>query len=436
MKNFYYLLCVDPCTLNYGSNYLKCSKKEPGYGPAWLEGYITAYQYNLDSGLTEELFTKTHEAAMSWNKAYDTKGKYKSSFNNFECYPMNGKKDNKEYFNPCYAVTKDGYKELIDHALVNKAHLKNYLAFVSSNKDKIALCIESYSEKEKLFTCKENRRNEYKEIKISRETLDDKLSTLWRSKIEEIEYCPLAGCSKESINQKVSNEMKLIVEEFNTNMKNIQRKDQRLHAIVKMIQHVNQLHPFIDGNIRTCYIVLNRLLDHYELGKTILTNPNRFDMCSIDELIRDIREGQKNYSRLVEHCANKKDKFVLYTYDPNEDNRVISCEPATMHDLTAEQEENFLKYVIEKKKKYCNHTPINEALENKNYSLAFRKACAGAGPELIRKMMYEFSSKINFSEQTSKSQLPSDLIAINKKMKAKPQEQKDIIDQLKAMEIR
>lgn len=197
-----------------------------------------------------------------------------------------------------------------------------------------------------------------------------------------------------------------------------------------MLRSVNQLHPFIDGNIRTCYIMLNRLLDHYHLGKTILTNPNRFDMFSLDELTKDVEEGQRNYCRLVEYCKNPKGKFIFITSDSNTDNQEIQCEPVIMQDLAGELIKRFSNYVIKNETNgdYCEHKPINESLAKEDYSLALRKACFGAGPKLIKKIIGDFSYDIDFTKTTSKGLLPSDLIEGNKKIKGP--EKKEIIDLL------
>ena len=200
-----------------------------------------------------------------------------------------------------------------------------------------------------------------------------------------------------------------------------------------MLRNVNQLHPFIDGNIRTCYIMLNRLLDHYNLGKTILTNPNRFDMCSLNELTKDVEEGQINYCSLVEYCKNPnpKGEFILMTSDANTGNQVIRCKPDIMKDLTEDLSERFLNDVIinETKGDYCEYKPINESLAKKDYGLALRQACCGAGSKLIKKIIDDFSYDIDFTKTTSKGELPSDLIEGNRKIK-EPEKRKEIIDML------
>lgn len=219
MKDYYYLFCVDPCKLNYDTSYSTCSKSEPKYGPAWLKGYIIAYKANLDSGLTAELFTKIHEAAMSWNQVDPNKGKYKSDYNNFSCYPMNLEMNGKLILNPTYSVTKDGYEEFVNYAIVNKEHLKNSFVFVSDIENNTAFVVESYMKGKGLFKCQEVLGEKTKEKEITREVLDSKLSTIWEDNVQRIEYSPLAGYRKEDIYETVSQEMQSIVSEFNNNMK-------------------------------------------------------------------------------------------------------------------------------------------------------------------------------------------------------------------------
>lgn len=66
----------------------------------------------------------------------------------------------------------------------------------------------------------------------------------------------------------------------------------KLRAIAACCQELNRLHFFSDGNTRTVgMLVLNKLLRKAGFGMTVLWNPNRLDMYSIDEIIADIKEG-------------------------------------------------------------------------------------------------------------------------------------------------
>lgn len=80
-------------------------------------------------------------------------------------------------------------------------------------------------------------------------------------------------------------------------------KNEKLTLIVKLIHELEIIHPFQDGNCRTFFLLLNHLLVQNELSPTLLTNPNRFDGFSIDELINEVKNGQVEYKKyLINDC--------------------------------------------------------------------------------------------------------------------------------------
>ncbi len=74
----------------------------------------------------------------------------------------------------------------------------------------------------------------------------------------------------------------------------------KLRAIVSFIKRAEQLHPFLDANCRTlCMLLLNHLLIKHGFPLAILPDPNRFDMCSVDELVEDVMKGMENTFDLI-----------------------------------------------------------------------------------------------------------------------------------------
>ncbi len=71
-------------------------------------------------------------------------------------------------------------------------------------------------------------------------------------------------------------------------------EDAVLLLLIKMIQSLERLHPFEDGNCRTfCILVLLKELLRHDLSLTILTDPNCFDGFSISQMLAEIKTGQK-----------------------------------------------------------------------------------------------------------------------------------------------
>lgn len=74
----------------------------------------------------------------------------------------------------------------------------------------------------------------------------------------------------------------------------------KLIVIVKTIQSLEQLHPFIDANCRTfCMLLLNKLLVENGFPLAILPDPNRFDLYSVHELLIDVIAGMENTFTLI-----------------------------------------------------------------------------------------------------------------------------------------
>ena len=83
---------------------------------------------------------------------------------------------------------------------------------------------------------------------------------------------------------------------YNQEIKNAETEEKTLEAIARCCQDLDQLHLFIDGNIRTiAFLVLNKLLLQNGLDPVILDDPNIFDCNAVDELIVAIRKGQDQF---------------------------------------------------------------------------------------------------------------------------------------------
>lgn len=81
--------------------------------------------------------------------------------------------------------------------------------------------------------------------------------------------------------------------------KKIETTDDKVREIVILVHELELLHPFDDANCRTIVmLLLNKLLIEQELSPTVLTNPNRFDVFSIDELCKEVKDGMTRFAGL------------------------------------------------------------------------------------------------------------------------------------------
>ncbi len=73
--------------------------------------------------------------------------------------------------------------------------------------------------------------------------------------------------------------------------------DVKLRAIAMCCGHLEQLHPFPDGNARTIgVLVLNKLLLEQGLPPAALEDANRLDAFSVAEVVQEIRVGQRRFA--------------------------------------------------------------------------------------------------------------------------------------------
>ena len=98
-----------------------------------------------------------------------------------------------------------------------------------------------------------------------------------------------------------------ILNNYNMN-KGIMSEDvEKIRLIASTCRLLEDSHLFSDGNARTLgFVVINKMLIENKLIPTILTNPNHLDGYSIDELTREIIEGQRTFMSLLENKQDPK----------------------------------------------------------------------------------------------------------------------------------
>jgi hypothetical protein len=87
-----------------------------------------------------------------------------------------------------------------------------------------------------------------------------------------------------------------IFDAYRTEIGRARTEDDKLRAIARCCQDLDQSHVFEDGNIRTvAFLVMNKLLAENGLSPAILDEPNCFDGFSVDQLVGEIRAGQATF---------------------------------------------------------------------------------------------------------------------------------------------
>jgi hypothetical protein len=108
--------------------------------------------------------------------------------------------------------------------------------------------------------------------------------------------------------QKISPEEKVnqILVSYAVEIKQARTQNEKLTAIARCCQDLEQTHPFADGNARTFGMLwVNRLLLNEGLEPVMMENPNRFDGYAVSELVDEIKNGQALFQSFKVSGATK-----------------------------------------------------------------------------------------------------------------------------------
>ena len=118
--------------------------------------------------------------------------------------------------------------------------------------------------------------------------------------INAVEKTLVNACHYPDIKTATIEKLQEIFDSYNTKISKAMPKE-KLKIIVDHVQKISQLHPFDDGNVRTCYVLLNRLLHQHGMPLTLMIDPNRFDGFDLDRLTYTIKEGQNAFLAWMQH---------------------------------------------------------------------------------------------------------------------------------------
>lgn len=91
-----------------------------------------------------------------------------------------------------------------------------------------------------------------------------------------------------------------VCEDYNSAIIRAQNSEDRLRVIVSHVQEIERIHPFRDGNGRTSYILLQRMLIQNGFLPTIMFNPNHIDGFNLDEVVQEVKKGIELTQRLID----------------------------------------------------------------------------------------------------------------------------------------
>ncbi|MCC5791923.1 MAG: Fic family protein [Legionellaceae bacterium] len=454
MKNtFIYLFLVDLCRIYQaeGHAYADYEKKEPGYGNAMLNAYLNVFGKSEAPGkMSHCLLKDIHRAAMEWSKGFAKFeiGEYKNSHNNISLYPMQLRLGEKLLNNPSYSVTEKGVVEFLNHWFIDTSEDTHSLSICLKNPI-LQIGITSgfgvfhYHPSTKKFSCIEAVATKKSKLELTLDEVIAKITEIQNKGVVELFMDILNRLPEENVQERTTTMLSKVFDEFNNAIELCQSDDEKIRLIMRQIQRIDQIHPFADGNVRSCYILMNKLFVDHGLGFCLPMNPNRLDMCSVDELSAMAKDGFSHFKKVMQHQSETE--LSLEADEVLPILKRTPCKPQStapyLHPHLVEQFMTLLVSIGAYKSKtsssiagqgifkaeFCQYSAINKAIREMNYSLALRRACFGAEVSVIEKILAIHKNDINFEEQTSKGQSVFDLLQINTQLN---EEQKGMLHSL------
>lgn len=340
---FLYLFTMDLARIPF-QTYSQYEKKEPGFSTSFFEAYIAAFNEQMDGRLSHQLIKKINQIAMSHVPTLRC-GQYRSISGNFKI----GFEDYKTLKNPVYSASLAGFKEFISYWMIKPESPVHMIGFESKS-DLVngSFCLASENGELLWQSLHKGKPAKERFIESKHFQLIQQLSTNFDYDL----YINTMSFNDEvdiDIEKKVETMMQHIFDEFHDEIGRVAFRDDKVTVIAKYIQRIGQLHPFQDGNIRTCYILLNKLLSDYGLSLSIMLNPNKLDACSLDEIVKMIKDGQVIYQQLINNRVPIG--FLIETDETIEELRTIVCMP---HDFNQPELMNsFCTAIIKRENTPC-----------------------------------------------------------------------------------
>lgn len=432
LKQFLYLFLIDIVKLkdNPKKTYSKYSKKdqensEEGYGETWLKAYIYAFSSERSGKLTHERIKNIHGVATKHMQNPTTSGNYKKNSNYFAVHPeVEGGEANVSY-----SMTKEGLKEFIKRSLLNTGSVHS-ITF-----EKQGIILQGKNKKLELIKIV-NYVPSISLLDIDNDKDFDKIWKLTGNKHDRCIISSMPHVPTQQIPDKVKILLQDIFDSFHREISKAHSDDAKIRVIVAHVQRITQLHPFLDGNIRTCYILLNVLLRDYGLPITILLNPNRLDCCDIDSLVSLVKQGQIIYQQFLNNHGT-------FTIQPSENLpalKSIQLDPEKMSDISTETLDKFVNVVIyasqmmnglhERAKNNNQYATVMDALQTGEFNLALRRASHANFYDAIRLLLAHAKDlKLDVNDPSKNGNRALDWLLENKESSV---EKEEIIQLLKS----
>lgn len=124
--------------------------------------------------------------------------------------------------------------------------------------------------------------------------------------------------AKSYIQRQFAEKLEGIIGRFNPKIRTFPDEKATVEGIARLIQEIELIHPFPDGNCRTLATLTNHLLLYHGLYPTILENPNYDGTYSVREYSREIEKGMECTRQLLKNPAASLFGYSINDSSPDE----------------------------------------------------------------------------------------------------------------------
>lgn len=321
MRNFLYLLIMDPVAVAT-KTYAEYERHEPGFGRPFIEAYLAAFQA-AKTGRMSHLLIKSIHAAATRHLPGAQSGRYKTESGRFIIYGQRSDRGR----NTRYSATRQGIIDFIQYWMIQNPKPVHSLSFENEKTASGVVLHHNHKHDALIWTVSVagKRSDEFFNLEKKLPQIDDLCRKFdFTCHINTM----ITNVEAQKIQAIVARKMEAIFDEYHAEVSAAASDDEKITIITKHVQRIEQLHPFADGNIRTCVILLNKLLHDHNIPLSLLLNPNKLDACDLSELVRMVKEGQRIFAELLAH--EDPSEFIIHTAEDMPELQHIRCLP---HDL-------------------------------------------------------------------------------------------------------
>lgn len=284
------------------SHYLDYENRENGYGKYLLKAYQLAFTTKLPKGeLTPQFIQQIHNQAIGHLSSFSP-GEHRKKLH-YAFFDVKIQSNSLEGQSPNASI--DGIEEFIEKWFIQESKPTHVLHFKPEDLDstKPSWSLMPYGHYVRLtLGTTFLKQLELKDVRkdllplLKHPNYNCFLASYGRLVDNSDDLSGFNDCN-DAIDT-ILEKLQLICDRYNLAIQQAVSLTQKIIVIITACQEIEQLHPFRDGNARTCRVLMDRLLHELKLPLVLHMDINRLDLFSIDELVHFVIAGQERYLKL------------------------------------------------------------------------------------------------------------------------------------------